>query len=272
MGRQAGWMVTVTGRPAMRSPGRPPIRRDLERAFWGKIALGLTSEDAGVACGVSPAVGSRWFRERGGMPSIQLTPLSGRYLSFPEREEIALARAQGLGVREIARRLGRLPSTISRELRRNVATRGAMPEYRASVAQWKAELMARRPKVAKLVENDRLREYVQGRLARAVHRPDGAVVDGPVTPAWKGRNKPRRADRPWSTAWSPEQIAHRLRGDFPDDQSMRISQRPSIRRCTCRAVVRSSASSSPVYAPGGPCGSHVLVRRTGPAATSPRTW
>ena len=223
MGQQAGWMVTVTGRPAMRSPGRPPIRRDLERAFWGKIAHGLTSEDAGVAVGVSTAVGSRWFRERGGMPSIQLTPLSGRYLSFPEREEIALARAQGLGVRETARRLGRSPSTISRELRRNAATRGAAPEYRASVAQWKAELMARRPKRAKLVENDRLREYVQDRLAGTVRRPDGTVVDGPVTPAWKGRNKPRRADRRWSTAWSPEQIAHRLRVDFPDDQSMRIS-------------------------------------------------
>lgn len=74
----------------MRSPGRPPARREVERAFWVKIAEGLTSEDAAVACGVSGPVGSRWFRERGGMPSIQLTVLSGRYLSFLEREEIAL--------------------------------------------------------------------------------------------------------------------------------------------------------------------------------------
>ena len=148
MGRQAGWMVTLTGRRAMRSPGRPPARRDLERAFWIKVAEGLSSEDAAIACGVSGPVGSRWFRERGGMPSIQLTPVSGRYLSFAEREEIALARAQGLGVRGIARRLGRSPSTISRELRRNAATRGGRLEYRASIAQWKAELQACRPKTA----------------------------------------------------------------------------------------------------------------------------
>ena len=41
--------------------------------------------------------------------------------------------------------------------------------------------------------------------------------------AWAGRNKPHRADRPWATAWSPEQISNRLRVDFPDDESMRIS-------------------------------------------------
>ncbi|HEX2806924.1 MAG TPA: IS30 family transposase, partial [Kineosporiaceae bacterium] len=92
-------MTTLTGRPAMRSPGRPPVRRDVERAFWVKIAAGLTSEEAAVACGVSGPVGSRWFRERGGMRSIQLTPLSGRYLSFAEREEIGLLRAQDRGIR-----------------------------------------------------------------------------------------------------------------------------------------------------------------------------
>lgn len=75
-----------------------------------------------------------------------------------EREEIALLKAQGAGVREIARRLGRHPSTISRELRSNAVTRGGKLDYRASVAQWKAELMARHPKPAKLVENDRLRD------------------------------------------------------------------------------------------------------------------
>ena len=123
MGRPSGWMTTRTGRPAMRSPGCPPICRDVERAFWVEIAQGLTSEDAAVSCGVSGPVGTRWFRERGGMPSMQLTALSGRYLSFVEREEIALLKAQNFGVREIARRIGRAPSTISRELRRNAATR-----------------------------------------------------------------------------------------------------------------------------------------------------
>jgi IS30 family transposase len=222
MGRPAGWMTTLTGRPAMRSPGRPPIHRDVERAFWVKIADGLTSEDAAVACGVSGPVGSRWFRERGGMPSIQLTALSGRYLSFVQREEIALLKAQDLGVREIARRLGRSPSTICRELRRNAATRGGRLDYRPSIAQWKAELMARRPKTAKLVANTELREYVQVRLAGMICTPDGTSV-GPATATWKGRNKARRQDRRWVNAWSPEQIANRLPIDFPDDESMRIS-------------------------------------------------
>jgi transposase, IS30 family len=157
------------------------------------------------------------------MPSIDPAPLSGRYLSFAEREEIAILKAQGVGVRESARRLGRSPSTISRELRRNAATRGGRLEYRASVAQWKAELLARRPKTAKLVTNHRLREYVQQRLAGEVRRPDGTPVTGPATGAWKGRNKPHRQDRRWVSAWSPRQISERLKLEFPDDRSMRIS-------------------------------------------------
>ncbi|MFD5434762.1 IS30 family transposase [Kitasatospora sp. NPDC127067] len=207
----------------MRSPGRPPVRRDVERAFWLKIAQGLTSEDAALACGVSGPVGSRWFRDRGGMPSIQLSPLSGRYLSFAEREEIALLRAQDTGVREIARRLGRSPSTISRELRRNAGTRCGRLHYRASIAQWKAELAAGRPKTAKLAADERLRAYVQDRLAGVIQAPDGRPSPGPATQEWKGRNKPRRQDRCWATAWSPEQIAKRLPVDYPDDESMRIS-------------------------------------------------
>ncbi len=150
--------------------GRPPLRRDIERAFWAKIAEGTTSEDAAVACGVSGPVGSRWFRERGGMASISLDPPSGRYLSFAEREEIALLRAKNLGVRAIARELDRDPSTISREIRRNAATRGGKLEYRASIAQWKAELLAKRPKTAKLVANQRLRDYIQDRLAGVIRR------------------------------------------------------------------------------------------------------
>ncbi|MEV1005210.1 IS30 family transposase [Nonomuraea sp. NPDC050202] len=216
-------MTTRTGRPAMRSPGRPPIRKDVERAFWRRIAKGLTSEDAALACGVSGPVGSRWFREGGGMPLIELSPPSGRYLSFAEREEIALLKAQHKGVREIARCLGRSPSTISRELRRNAATRGGRLEYRASIAQWKAELMARRPKMPKLVADARLREYVQDRLAGQLQGPDGKPVAGPRPSTWKGRNKPRRQDRRWALSWSPEQISNRLQVDFPDDESMRIS-------------------------------------------------
>ena len=206
----------------MRSPGRPPVRRELERLFWTKIAGGLSSEDAALACGVSAPVGSRWFRNAGGMSPLSLVPPSGRYLSFAEREEVALLNAQQLGVREIARKLGRSPSTISRELRRNAATRGGKLEYRASIAQWKAERQARRPKTAKLAENDQLRQYVQDRLAGEVAAPDGTPVRGPEV-RWAGRRHGRRQDRRWATGWSPEQIANRLPIDFPDDGSMRIS-------------------------------------------------
>jgi IS30 family transposase len=148
---------------------------------------------------------------------------SGRYLSFAEREEIALLKAQDKGVRAIAQQLGRDPGTISRELRRNAATRAGKLEYRASVAQWKADMAARRPKPAKLVVNPRLHAYVQERLAGEIRRPDGSVVTGPEPPKWTGRNKPHRKDRAWVQAWSPEQIANRIKLDFPDDESMRIS-------------------------------------------------
>ena len=224
MGRSAEWLAEMTGRPAMRSPGRPPVASRVDRVvFWLAIGDGMTTTEAAELAGVSEPVGVRWFRDGGGMPTVTLAPLSGRYLSFAEREEIALLRAQGAGVRAIARRVGRSPSTISRELRRNVATRNGKLEYRASVAQWKAELMARRPKTAKLVADERLREYVQERLSGQVRRPDGTAVPGPATRPWNGRNKPRRQDRRWASAWSPEQISARLRLDFPDDESMRIS-------------------------------------------------
>ena len=74
-------------RPAMRSPGRPPVgRREHRERFWEGIAGGLSSEDAGVAAGVSAAVGSRWFREYGGMAPFVFVSVSGRYLSFVERK------------------------------------------------------------------------------------------------------------------------------------------------------------------------------------------
>ena len=182
----------------------------------------MTSEDAGIEAGVSPAVGTRWFRSSGGMRPISLEPHTGRYLSFAEREEIAVLRAQNVGVRAIARRLGRCPSTISRELRRNAATRGGCLDYRASTAQWHADRRARRPKTAKLAANDALRQYVQDRLAGTLTTTDGTTVPGPDT-RWIGRRHGRRQDRRWARSWSPEQIAHRLPLDFPDDESMRIS-------------------------------------------------
>jgi IS30 family transposase len=206
----------------MKSPGRPIPARHVEREFWRLIARGKSTEDAAVAIGVSVPVGSRWFRHAGGMAPLSLAEPTGRYLSFAEREELSLLRAQGLGVRAIARELGRSPSTISRELRRNAATRSGRAEYRATVAQWKAQVAAKRPKPAKLATNPRLCEYVRERLSGELKRPDGAAAPGPST-TWKGLNKPHRADRRWATAWSPEQISRRLVVDFPDDEDMRIS-------------------------------------------------
>jgi len=149
-------------------------------------------------------------------------PLSGRYLSFAEREEIALLRAQGHSMQEIGRRLRRSASTISRELRRNAATRTGGLEYRATTAQWHAERSARRPKPTKLAINPGLHTYVEERLAGVVIAPSGASIPGP-TVSWKGRRRGRRQDRRWARAWSPEQIARRLLIDFPDDETMRIS-------------------------------------------------
>ncbi len=108
-------------------------------------------------------------------------------------------------------------------MRRNAATRGGNLDYRASVAQWKAELFARRPKAAKLATNDVLREYVEDRLSGNITMPNGDPVAGPLERQWKGLNKPHRQDRRWVKAWSPEQISRRLPIDFPDDESMRIS-------------------------------------------------
>ena len=115
------------------------------------------------------------------MTPLPLAEPSGRYLSFAEREELALLRAQGLGVRATARKMGRDPSTISRELRRNAATRSGKLEYRATVAQWKAQTAAKRPKPAKLATNPRLHEYVRERLSGERKRPDGTAVRGPAT-------------------------------------------------------------------------------------------
>ena len=220
-----------SGRSKLHSPGRPDsARREELVRFWAAIATGRSSEDAARDAGVSPPVGSRWFRRSGGMPPSHLSqsakPLSGRCLSFEEREEIALLRAQGRGIRHIACRLERAPSTISREVRRNAATRSGGLDYRATTAQWHADRSAKRPKPAKLATNEALRRYVQDRLAGRISAPDGTVIEGPRV-VWNGRRHGPRQRRRWARAWSPEQIAHRLRidypGDGPEDQAMRIS-------------------------------------------------
>ena len=230
-------------RGKLRSPGRPPVaRQEHRRRFWAFIAEGLSSEDAAMEVGVSQPVGTRWFREAGGMAPSHLSrsskPLSGRYLTFAEREEIALWRARGLGVREIARRSGRAASTISRELRRNAATRGGNLDYRATTAQWHAERAARRPKRAKLATNAALRAYVQERLAGAVVAPGGAAVPGPAVP-WKGR---RHGPRQMPTMGVGR--GARSRSPSACGSTTRMTRacasatRRSTRRFTCKAGVR----------------------------------
>jgi len=141
------------------------VRRELRREFWRLIGAGWQNPAAAKAVGASEAAGLRWFTDAGGMPPFDLVEPSGRYLCFAEREEIAILWAQKCSVREIARRLGRAPSTISRELHRNAATRGGRWNYRASTAQWHAERRAARPKVSKLSAHSRLRGHIQAQLS-----------------------------------------------------------------------------------------------------------
>jgi len=192
MGRPKGWTTAVTGRPAQRVQGHPGLRREHRQAFWAAIARGLSTEDAAAVAEISRVAGARLFNQGGGMATVTQLPISCRFLSFAEREDIALHRASGCGVREIARLTGRSPSTISRELRRNGATHQGRLAYRASSAQWHADCRARRPKVATLVANEALRDYVQAPLGcgapdrrnsregtkRHVAQEEGAALSG----------------------------------------------------------------------------------------------
>jgi IS30 family transposase len=114
-------------------------------------------------------------------------------------------------------------------------------ESRATTAQWHADRQARRPKVAKLAANDTLRTYVQDRLAGVIATPDGTAVPGPSVP-WIGRRHGRRTDRRWAAAWSPQQIANRLRIEFPEDASMRICHEAIDQALYVQGAARCAAS------------------------------
>ena len=163
-----------------------PWPREVRRAFWEQVRAGMWVHQAAVAVGVSADVGRRWCLEAGGVMEPRVV-LRCRALCLAEREEIAVLCAQGRGVRQIAAALGRAPSTVSRELRRN---RGSGGRYRAVSAQQRAERRARRPKPAKLAVNAGLRGFVQQRLLEQ---------------------------------WSPEQISAVLRARVGHDQQMQVS-------------------------------------------------
>jgi IS30 family transposase len=173
--------------------------REARVVFWEGVRSGLGWQDAAVAAGF-PRGGQVWFREAGGVKGNGAGPVSGRYLSLAEREEIAVGRAAGDGVRVIAARLGRAPSTVSRELRRNCLSRG---RYRAVAAQRRAEDRARRPKAAKLAGDDELRGWVQGKLL-LVPLPagrDAPAVAQALTPVIAALPDALRRSLTWDQGW-----------------------------------------------------------------------
>jgi IS30 family transposase len=160
---------------------------EVVQVFWAAMARGEFVTVAAAEAGTYREMGTRWLAAAGGVRPRRGRDLKGRCLTFSEREEIAVARAGGESMRLIARRLGRSPSTISRELVRNADRGGG---YRATTAHTRAYVRASRPKPSKLAVNLRLRRQVEEDLRRR---------------------------------YSPEQIVGRLRRQFPDDLEMRVS-------------------------------------------------
>src|SRR5712692_5031372 len=181
-------------------------RRDQQRQFWLRIRAGKLREEAATDIGVHSATGERWFSQAGGViPAYVRTAYSGRYLTLAEREDIFAGVERGESIRFIAKGLGRAPSTVLRELRRNMrhryrtqgllrphgGLRRTLPwDYRPSLAQQRADAMAVRPKQAKLATNLLLRELVEAKLKEQL---------------------------------SPEQISAQLRRQYPNDTEMWVS-------------------------------------------------
>ncbi len=193
--------------------------------FWAALQAGEFLTDASAVAGTHRHRGLAWLREAGGVRPRRGRDLKGRCLSFAEREEIALGRAGGETIRTIAARLGRSPSTVSRELTRNA---GGAGRYRATTAHALAYARASRPKRAKLATNLVLRAKVEQDLKRR---------------------------------YSPEQIAGRLRREFPDDAEMRVStetiyqslyvqSRGALRRDLTRCLRTGRALRRPCRQPG----------------------
>ena len=186
---------------------RLPKRQEKAR-FWDLVGTGIDRAEAARLAGVPVTNANRWFRQAGGVLPHRVSEKSRpRYLSIREREEILAGIERGESIRRIAQLLGRAPSTVLRELRKNMfhqLYRGrsrlrANPvgrrrtrswRYRPSISQERARRRASRPKTAKLVKNPVLRELVQAKLMKKL---------------------------------SPEQISRQLRKQFPDDPQMQVS-------------------------------------------------
>jgi transposase, IS30 family len=179
------------------------------RQFWDHIRSGMSAAEAGLVVGVSVHTGRAWFADAGGVrPKFpDEGPRRRPRLTQDERVDIEVGVKTQESIRSIAGRLGRAPSTILREIERNAfcygryrqryrfgapkkGGRDAKPRYNATGAQARAQDRARRPKPGKLAGNEKLRDEVQNRL---------------------------------TDQRSPEQIARRLRLDFPDEPEMWVS-------------------------------------------------
>jgi IS30 family transposase len=149
------------------------------RQFWLLVRGGMSRRQASVAVGHGLEAGWVWFTQAGGVvPAYVTAPPSERFLSINEREQILAGVVRGDPIRQIAKSLGRAPSTVSRELERNMKRpyrdrsapesecgRGRHCDYRPHLAQHRAETKARRPKPAKLAINIQLRELVAAKLS-----------------------------------------------------------------------------------------------------------
>ena len=235
MGQPEGWSTTMTGRAPMRSPGHPGMSRDVQRLFWAGVAKGLTSEDAAVACGVSPVVGTRWFRENGGMPQIRLK-VSGQNLSFAEREDIALMRAQDVGVRKMTRRLGRSRVwTVERAAaqRSHAWREAAVPGLDRPVEGRTAGTPAR---TRRNLRSTNSCASTSRKGSTDGSRPRTGRRYPARTSLWGGRRHGRRKDRRWGTGWSPEQIAADCRWTSPKTHPCASRTKLPTRGCTSRPV------------------------------------
>lgn len=139
-------------------------RLDVETLYWEMILAGVGTVEACKILGIGRKTGYRWRAEHGGVPPVRLAEAArcGRYLSLLERQRIATLRRDGLGVRAIADALGRSPSTISRELRRNARPHDVA--YDGDLAHSRARERARRPRQGRLLADADLRAAVQAKL------------------------------------------------------------------------------------------------------------
>jgi IS30 family transposase len=205
---------------------------EVVRQFWAAMARGEFITDAAAEAGTYRVKGARWLRAEGGVRPRRGRDLKGRCLTFSEREEIAVARAGGESIRAIVRRLGRCPSTISRELARNAGAGGG-GGYRATTAHALAYERASRPKPAKLATNVVLRKKVEQDLRRR---------------------------------YSPEQIVGRLRHEFPHDQEMWVSAETIYQSLYVQSRGALRRDLTGVCGPAGRCAAHAAKRvsaRTG---------